>query len=861
MSEVKNIKIGTNNPDSIMIDKYRKDVIVEAKWSWLKWANDAGGYFVHGLTILPFTAWGAYTWPWDLSVPGGALKDDNHGWARWGYVNDGYGKNLTQGMNKNFPNNDGGTTCGVCICICNETVETKGIDLGDVPIVIDFLDDRFDDASWAITSGCDVTIKNRKITIKKVGAVSRGMVCKAFWSDTSIDNVRNKMVNIYADVKGLTYHKNTLIEGDVTSAEVWKAYCGNEVIYNKDKTFENCWKKYGLVYPNNYNIFKYNCTTDPNVEWQSPTKFKILDTIVDSSIRYGNQSNNANYWSISGIAFDIIIKNKPSDVTATLERVVGNSTSANDSVYIELDNGLNNIPAYSKTVYRSDPSTPITFTEVKIFVTGSVSVDNMTVELVPKFENSSLFKINGKIWEFLFNRHIVPVIKDINDYIPVTKFNIYVNNSEFWDVVKYWYENNIGCNSNFRNGKVFFESGGLTDITIKLPNDSYQHGEDNFAGSSIETITFVQTGKLSHFSAPQRLLRSAWNLRTINIQWYNDEPGWLCGANTIADGMSCGLFTYPERFINWGAQRSNTFNNTIPCTLFQYAFNNASNLVEIPSYPGTEDENTIIPASYVENAFNGCSKLTVVGPILDLIVVKPGSAANIFNNCSVLSHIRIKNLNHGNWNFDNVSRNGIKHGTLAALDAECVKYLFDNLSDLTTSDPARHVETIDNSFKNWTSDYFNGSYYTPDYDYTLSHVTRFNCRKRYATADEAVYIASTTRKLTEMQIRITGMQSGDKVIFGATGSVPLYEITANGVYSITKETTTTMGFKLVNENTDLRSDVVIGIENGLDYTNPVVSSASIYCPAEWEDKITDDMVSNANAKGWFIYINNVLKEI
>ena len=112
-----------------------------------------------------------------------------------------------------------------------------------------------------------------------------------------------------------------------------------------------------------------------------------------------------------------------------------------------------------------------------------------------------------------------------------------------------------------------------------------------------------------------------------------------------------------------------------------------------------------------------------------------------------------------------------------------------------------------------------------------------------------------------MQIRITGMQSGDKVIFGATGSVPLYEFTANGVYSITKDTTTTMGFKLVNENTDLRSDVVIGIENGLDYTNPVVMLASIYCPAEWSDKITDDMVSNANAKGWFIYINNVLKEI
>lgn len=654
---------------------------------------------------------------------------------------------------------------------------------------------------------------------------------------------------------------DTSKEVDLTTKECWDAYLGTTLIYHKGKTFENCWRKYGFVYPNNFNLFKHTFVNNSLIVWQNPTTFKVNAVNETITVSKGSSSVNANYTTFSDVGFDIKIKNKPVNVTVEFRRIIENSTKENDSVYIVLDEGTNTIEPYSKLVYRNDSSANIVFKPVELIISGNISECNMLIEFAPIYTNINIFKMSSYVWSTFFSKLVFPVIDDFEDYIGKTKFNITPANVSFWDRVKEWYKNNIGLNDNFRSNNVFNSAGNLDEITIKLPNDSYGFGEDNFAASAIKTINFVQTGKLSHFSSPQRLLRSAWNLRTINIQWYNDEPDWLCGANTIADGMSCGLETYPERFINWGKQRSNTFNNTIPCTLFQYAFNSASNLVEIPSYPGTEDENTIVPANYVVNAFNGCSKLVKVGPILNLTVVKPDSAANIFNNCSALSHIRIKNLNHGNWNFDNVSRNGIKHGTLAALDTECVKYLFDNLSDLTTSDPARHVETIDNSFKNWTSDYFNGSYYTPDYDYTLSHVTRFNCRKRYATADEAVYIVSTTRKLTEMQIRITGMQSGDKVIFGATGSVPLYEITANGVYSITKDTTTTMGFKLVNENTDLRSDVVIGIENGLDYTNPVVMLAAIYCPAEWEDKITDDMVSNANNKGWFIYINNVLKEI
>ena len=78
----------------------------DALWSWYKYASDAGGYFVRGLWFAPCynNGW-IYWWPWDLGVTGGALKDVNNGAHYWGYIQDGYNKNITKGMNTKFPSN------------------------------------------------------------------------------------------------------------------------------------------------------------------------------------------------------------------------------------------------------------------------------------------------------------------------------------------------------------------------------------------------------------------------------------------------------------------------------------------------------------------------------------------------------------------------------------------------------------------------------------------------------------------------------------------------------------------------------------------------------------------------------------
>ena len=112
-----------------------------------------------------------------------------------------------------------------------------------------------------------------------------------------------------------------------------------------------------------------------------------------------------------------------------------------------------------------------------------------------------------------------------------------------------------------------------------------------------------------------------------------------------------------------------------------------------------------------------------------------------------------------------------------------------------------------------------------------------------------------------MRISISGLSSGDSIIFGEAGSSPIVTITSNGYREITKEANVTMGFKLLSNNTDNTSVVEIIIENGLDYTNPKVSSANLYCPSEWSDKITSDMIASANTKNWTIYVGGVKKTI
>ena len=206
------------------------------------------------------------------------------------------------------------------------------------------------------------------------------------------------------------------------------------------------------------------------------------------------------------------------------------------------------------------------------------------------------------------------------------------------------------------------------------------------------------------------------------------------------------------------------------------------------------------------------------------------------------------------------NRNGLYIGTLKALNTESVQYLFANLANLTTHDPKKHEDTIDKSFKNWSSNYKDISR-NPDWDYGLTNVRQFTCKKRYDTQASAPFIASTTEALNAMAVSVYGLQEGDSVVFCGDGSTePVVTWTKDGTQDVSKVSGTAMGFKLISSNTNDRSSVTITIVNGLDHTNPRVSSANLYCPEEWSDKVTSEMIALANSKGWTIYIGNVLTQ-
>lgn len=645
---------------------------------------------------------------------------------------------------------------------------------------------------------------------------------------------------------------------NLPSVECWDAYLADTQIYHRDKTIENCWKKYHLATPLGWNLHRNVLGTAKGLKWITPFKFVVNKVYTDGVSILRSTTARTTYWNLSFKGFKVKVDGKPDDVIVKLQRLFTNVTTSED-ITITLNNGINEIPAFNKTLYSANSSVDIVATECKITVISSSNKDtNFDIEIVPEYDDSLI--VNTNLWSNIIAKLYIPTVVDITDNVMKnTKWQMAPHNPELWSIIKNWYNNNIGVNANFMGGSIF-NGSDLDEITIKLPNDSYCFGEDNFANSKIETINFVQSSESSHFSAPQRLLRSANHLKNINIVWANpDNPNnWLCGANTIADGMSSlYMETYPERFINWSHYRSNILSETYPCTLFQYAFNYSAGLVTIPSYPGTEDENTIVTHRGPERAFYGCSSLVTVGPILDLRLAIPSSSSNIFHDCNKLEQLRIKNLNHGNWNFDGVTRNNVYHGTLKSLNSESVTYLFNNLADLTTSDSSKHEDTIDKSFKSWSSSYKNSADSSPDWDYTLTTITRFSCRKRYASIEDASFIAYTNQALTNMNVKVEGLEDGDIVVFLDEDGNNSIEWTTDGSKSITKESGIVKGFKLISSNTDNRNTVTITIENGLDYTNPRVSNANLYCPVEWEDKIINDMISAANVKGWNIYIDGV----
>lgn len=148
-----------------------------------------------------------------------------------------------------------------------------------------------------------------------------------------------------------------------------------------------------------------------------------------------------------------------------------------------------------------------------------------------------------------------------------------------------------------------------------------------------------------------------------------------------------GIINYSSRAYNTTNTGANAW-----CSFTQYFCDGATSLKKIDRYRNAtsrEADSNTIKMGTGNYTFNNCSSLTTIDPILNFEYVTPSGSPRVFGNCTSLTDVRIKNLNHGDWHFDNsyINEEQAQHGNLTSLDKDSIEYLFANLKNLTTRDP------------------------------------------------------------------------------------------------------------------------------------------------------------------------------
>ena len=579
MDNINKIHIGDNSVNKLLFASPITGKHGDALWSYFKYANDAGGYYVHGLWLAPCRNTYLYWWPWDLGIVGGGLKDVNDGAHRWGYIQDGYNKNITNGMNTKFPAN-GWADDGWKVALTIYSNTTTALDLGDNPITITFLDDRFDNCTFTASNGSEYTVSSdkRTITINKVGQTHIACYIEPPAAQRTIGDIRELLTNVYANVHGLSIHTNEVDKPvDPSTVRCWNVYKGSDVLYHENKTKENAWDAYNLI---------------------------------------------------------------------TTETIPGTESKLIAKSFVGLD-GTKKLPTLD--VYK----------------------------------DSDFYS------------------KAADGKVTFQRFNGILNNKEVAAKVKEWFATHtirlIFINAPSRTEGLFYASDIDGTVTLNI-DESNISGIAEFADSNIEKV-IINTGTVTSL---HELFYRAGNLREVEFEIVARSQD-LSGAFEF-----CGnLLKLPV--INWG-DGNWSFNSTdesgtvtvvtykAPCSNAGFAFEYCYRLPELPQYGATRDAatNTLTFTSYSPQTFNQCKALTKIGPILDFRYLEPANASLIFGGCIALTDLRLKNLNHGSWRFDEKPINGVVHGDLSALDADSIKYLIDNLSDLnvTTSDDEHAISEV-----------------------------------------------------------------------------------------------------------------------------------------------------------------------
>lgn len=448
------------------------------------------------------------------------------------------------------------------------------------------------------------------------------------------------------------------------------------------------------------------------------------------------------------------------------------------------------------------------------------------------------------------------ILPDIDNFIEIIenngiilKFNTAIANHSYWtnnSNLKHYY-NNSAFNVNDTH-RMFTRSNILYDdygVNLFLVGIGSLFRLANF--SSIKKFTILNQAIIEDASY------AFLNTTTLNTLEWTGNP--IKGKNVSFMFNGTGLKTYPSNLIDWSIKTENLYSS--PCNLMEnFSSSNVSTISQLETIPyyndgGADKTDVVITPEPEHNYALFSEKIKVIKPIIDCSLMGGYSNATDFLfNYPLLTSCKLKNLNHVNWHFDQTIN----------LDQESVAYLFNNLTDLTTRNNNLPItREWDNCFSTRNNDY------TINETRCVRHYDKLtNCKQsNLSDAEPGEPILILKRQLIkDLKLTFESDSTDGGTFFGSTypfdgdNAAPI----PDGDLTINNETWPHNTFAIWYSGT-VDTDIT---KNTIKFTypssqsNPKNTSANLYCPTEWNSKITNEMVSSAMAKGWTTYINGTV---
>lgn len=410
-----------------------------------------------------------------------------------------------------------------------------------------------------------------------------------------------------------------------------------------------------------------------------------------------------------------------------------------------------------------------------------------------------------------------------------------------------------------RADEAFWEAvrQALADVTVNWSDPLRNYFEGTNIGGDVEmTVTGGEYQTATNLGG-QGLRKLTLNLPSGFVSVMSNAFVWAVSLEEFVVNGTVKVNDWTGAFDHCTALTSFTapqWNDNASLNAYSYgvsymnsAFQNCTALTAVPQY-GAEREaeaNTLRPVA-MQNMLNA-SGVTMLGPVIDMRYIDPAGtqAAGAFG--TQLQDARLMNLNHGDWWFDGTApEGGNGHGNLSNLDAESVAYLMAHLWDLSTDKTGKNWRTVENSFRMWTVD----SPVALDGDAAVSIPARSR------SGAQASYVW-TSQGLTGWTVRVSGLQTGDKLCIGNVGSTPGDDaITTDGDYTLTWSGA---GYVVIFNDEEAQPTGAVRLEivnEPYDEGNHLVDAAALHVPEGWRAKLTDAMLNAAAAKGWSVWIGD-----